>query len=151
MKTSVNTKTIGEAKISYRRTGMPYAKIMSSYDIGKFLRTIWDQDLIEYSESFCLICLSRANEIVSYSFVSHGGTSATIVDPKMIMKLGLDNNASSLILAHNHPSGNLRPSRQDLDLTTRIKQLGLLMEMPVLDHIILTADSYYSFADEGTL
>lgn len=152
MKTSSQLQifnTIGEAKVSYRTTGQPYAKVSGSIDAHGFLCTIWDQDTIEYTESFCVLSMNRANKITAYRFISTGGTSSVIVDPKTVFQVGLLTNASALILAHNHPSGNLKPSGADLNLTKKIVSAGQFLDLPVLDHLIVTKDGYYSLADEG--
>ncbi|MBD3627607.1 JAB domain-containing protein [Cyclobacterium sp.] len=143
--------TIGEAKVSYRTTGQPYAKVSSSIDVNGFLYTIWDHDTIEYTESFCVLSINRANKIIAYRFVSTGGTAAVIVDPKTIFQFGLLTNANALILAHNHPSGNLKPSHADLKITKKLVSGGQFIDMPILDHLIITKEGYYSLADEGQI
>lgn len=102
-------------------------------------------------EEFWVMCLTRAQNVVDISRVGEGGLSSTIADPKKVFRLALENNAASIIVAHNHPSGNLQPSAEDNKLTARLRQNGTLMECPLLDHIIVTDAGYYSYADEGTL
>lgn len=102
-------------------------------------------------EEFWLIFLKRNNEVIHKKQISKGGVSGTVVDPKIIFKQALDVLASSIILVHNHPSGNLKPSQQDLRLTKKLKEAGVLLEIPILDHLIFTNESYYSFADESML
>ena len=97
-----------------------------------------------------IVLLNRANKVLGISEVSTGGFSGTVADPKVIFSIALKACASSIIL-HNHPSGNLKPSQADLNLTKKIKNGGELLDIAVLDHIILTADSYFSFADEGLI
>lgn len=143
--------TIGEAKVSYRSTGVPYAQVSSSADAYQFLKTIWDEDTIEYTESFCVLALNRANKIVAYRFIATGGTSAVIVDVKTIFQMALLTNASALIVSHNHPSGQLKPSGSDLSITKKLKSAGTFLDLPILDHVIVTKDGYCSFADEGYL
>lgn len=143
--------SIGELKISYKTTLAPHGKINSSMDVYQFLRQVWDQDLMEYQEQFCLITLSRSNYISGFQFISTGGTAATVVDAKMIFQTALLNNATSIIVAHNHPSGSLQPSEPDKKITQRLTQIGRLLEVPVLDHMIITKDSYMSFADQGIM
>lgn len=142
---------IGEIKVTYKTIARPMGKITSSLSVYEFLRSIWDYDLMEYQEQFCLVCLSRSNYILGFEFLSTGGTSGTVVDPKMIFQAALLCNASSILLAHNHPSGALRPSEQDERLTERLKRIGRDLDIPVVDHIIMTKDSYMSFADQGIL
>lgn len=143
--------TIGEAKISYKTSGIPYAKIHSSQEVVTFLRKVWDEDTLEYTESFLVICLNRSNHIVAYKWIGHGGTAGVTVDVKNVMQFALLSHSSSIVLAHNHPSGNTRPSSQDLKITQTIKSAGQILDIPVIDHLILTKDSYTSFADDGLL
>ncbi|MCX6274261.1 MAG: DNA repair protein RadC [Bacteroidetes bacterium] len=102
-------------------------------------------------EEFWILFLNRANHIIGKNQVSSGGMTGTVVDPKMIFKAALDAKAVSIILCHNHPSGNVRPSQQDIDLTKKIFAAGKLLEISVLDHVIVAQGSYYSFADEGMM
>ncbi|MCW3071308.1 MAG: repair protein [Bacteroidetes bacterium] len=89
--------------------------------------------------------------MLGFSKISQGGLSGTVVDAKVVFQVALKANASSILLAHNHPSGNLKPSEADLMITKNIREAGKLMEIPLVDHIILTDEGYYSFADEGSL
>ncbi|QMW03774.1 RadC family protein [Spirosoma foliorum] len=102
-------------------------------------------------EEFWILLMNRANEILRPVQISTGGVSGTVADPKLIFKQAIEHLASSMILFHNHPSGNLLPSQADKDLTKKLKDAGRLLDIPVLDHLIFTDKSYYSFADEGTL
>ena len=102
-------------------------------------------------EEFWVLCLSRANHVIAKHQMSKGGLSSTVVDPKIIFEKALSEQASALILAHNHPSGNLKASEADKRLTAKIKKGGELLDIQLLDHIILAGDSYLSFADEGLL
>ena len=95
--------------------------------------------------------LNRANRVIGISDISTGGVSGTVADPKVIFGIALKANASSIILAHNYPSGNLNPSQPDVSLTNRLKQAGKILQLSVLDHLIITRDGYYSFADEGLM
>jgi DNA repair protein RadC len=94
---------------------------------------------------------NRANKVLGIFELSTGGVSGTVADPKLIFAAALKVAASGLILSHNHPSGNLQPSQADIDLTRKIKEAGKLLEIQLLDHIILTTEGYYSFADEGLI
>jgi DNA repair protein RadC len=123
-------------------------RITSSHDIYTFMKPVF-LDLPH--EEFWVIMLNRSNSVIKKEFVSRGGVSGTVVDPKIVYKAALDNLASSIILCHNHPSGNLRPSEADTKLTKKLKEAGTLLEIPVLDHLIITDAGYYSFADEGML
>lgn len=103
------------------------------------------------TEEFWIIVLSRANRVISLEQISSGGTTATVVEPKVVMKRALDHLASGIILVHNHPSGNLNPSTQDDTLTHKLVEAGKLLEINVMDHLIVTSDSYYSYSDQGRL
>ncbi len=128
--------------------GIKNPKINSSQDVYE----VFKSDLLDQPhEEFWLLLLKRNNEIIRKVQISKGGVSGTVVDPKIIFKYALDQLASSIILIHNHPSGNKKPSHADLILTKKLKQAGELLEIPILDHIIFCNDSYFSFADESVL
>jgi len=123
-------------------------KIANSQDAFEIFRSVMgDQPY----ESFWIILLNRANKVMRKCSISEGGVSGTVVDPKKIFKIALDQHASSIILGHNHPSGNIQPSEADQSITRKIRDAGLLLDVAVLDHLIIGDDLYYSFADEGTL
>ena len=123
-------------------------KINSSQNVYDVMKPdLLDQKL----EQFWLLLLNRANYIVQKIQISIGGISGTVADPKVIFKCALDNHASSIILVHNHPSGNIKPSETDIKLTTKLKGAGKLLEMPVLDHLIFTDQGFFSFADQNYL
>ncbi|MBX7205457.1 MAG: DNA repair protein RadC [Bacteroidia bacterium] len=102
-------------------------------------------------EEFWILLLNRANKVIHKFRVSEGGVAGTVADPKIIFKTALDHLASGVILCHNHPSGNNKPSQSDIDLTKKMKEAGKLLEIAVLDHIIIAENNYYSFADEGIM
>ena len=102
-------------------------------------------------EEFWIILLNKANQIIRQSSISEGGISGTVVDPKKIFKIALDYRASSIIMGHNHPSGEIKPSEADDRITKKIREAGLLLDIAVLDHLILGEDQFYSYADAGTL
>lgn len=102
-------------------------------------------------EEFWMLLLNRANKVLGREQISIGGTGSTIVDAKIVFRKAIEGQASSLILCHNHPSGNLHPSQMDLTLTKRLKKAGELIEIPIIDHLIISDGGYYSFADEGAL
>ncbi|MEI6899744.1 MAG: DNA repair protein RadC [Bacteroidota bacterium] len=123
-------------------------KIVSSADAFRILYSaIGDKPY----EEFWIILLNKANRVIRKCSISEGGISGTVVDPKKVFKIALDNHASSIILGHNHPSGNLQPSEADHKITRKLKEAGIMLEVAVLDHLIIGDDRYYSFADEGTL
>jgi DNA repair protein RadC len=123
-------------------------KITSSKDVFDILKPI----LIDLPfEEFWLLILNRANLVIKKEMISRGGVSGTVVDTKLIFKAAIENYASSIIICHNHPSGNLKPSEADIRITKNIKEAGKLMEIPLLDHLIITENGFYSFADEGLM
>ncbi len=123
-------------------------KITCSNDIYQLMKP----DLMDLpKEEFWVILLNRANRLIKKEQISSGGVSGTVADPKIIFKAALDQYASSIILVHNHPSGNLKPSQADIKLTNKMKEAGNLLEIPVLDHVIFSDQNYLSFADEGIL
>ncbi len=123
-------------------------QIKSSSDIYELMHPL----LADLShEEFWVVFLNRNNKVVSSQKISQGGLSGTVVDTRLIMKMALEQLASSIILAHNHPSGNTNPSNQDKQVTQKLKEAGKIMDIPVLDHLIITEHSYYSFADEGEM
>jgi DNA repair protein RadC len=102
-------------------------------------------------EEFWVMVLNRANRMVRKKRVSEGGVSGTVADPKIIFKLAVDELASGIIVVHNHPSGNLKPSESDINLTKKLKEAGKVLEIALLDHLIIAHDRYFSFADEGLI
>lgn len=143
---------LAEIQVSYKTKVRPSErrKITRSSDAEAVLREIWSPG-IELKEEFYILLLNRANAVLGWYKVSEGGVAGTVVDPKLIFSVALKGLACGLILAHNHPSGNLRPSDQDISLTRRLKQAGEILEIPVMDHLILSAEGCYSFADEGVM
>jgi DNA repair protein RadC len=102
-------------------------------------------------EEFWILFLNRSNAVIEHFNMSKGGTSGTVIDVRIILKRGIELLASSIVLGHNHPSGNAKPSQADKDITTKIKEAGKLVEITIVDHIIVCEHSYYSFADDGLL
>ena len=143
---------VTEISVSYhnRVKSSERFKISRSSDAYELLLTNWD-DTIELYESFKIIMLNKANKVLGISNISNGGVSGTVVDPKRVFQTALKANACGLILCHNHPSGTTTPSEADIKITHKIKQAGIFLEISVLDHLIVTPESFYSFADEGTL
>lgn len=126
-------------------------KISSSKDIYDVLRQIWDENKIEMVEEFKVIFLNRGNRVTGVYEASSGGITGTVADPRLILAAAIKSLAVSIILSHNHPSGNLKPSRADEELTLKIKEAAKYHDIRVIDHIIITSERYYSFADEGLL
>lgn len=122
--------------------------IRNSQEIALYLK----QNLKDYNyEVFAVIFLNRANKIKHFEIISKGGITGTVADPRLILKRAIQEEATSIILSHNHPSGNLKPSQADEDITNKIKQAASYLDIKVLDHIIVSEDGYYSFADEGMI
>ncbi|MCF8230090.1 MAG: JAB domain-containing protein [Bacteroidales bacterium] len=143
---------LAEIKIRYinRTPQSKRLKITCSEDAEKLFRGVWSGSM-DHVEEFMLLCLNRANMVLGWSLIGRGGISGCVADPKIIFQTALKANASSIICGHNHPSGNLKPSESDIRLTRKLKDAGKLMDMDVLDHLILSGENYYSFADEGKL
>jgi DNA repair protein RadC len=146
------TSNLSEIEIYYRNKvrSSDMEKVCGSKDVYDVLQRIWSPR-IDHVEEFMVLCLNRANKVLGWAKVSQGGLSGTVADPKIIYQIALKSNACSIILAHNHPSGNVQPSEADIQLTRKLKDAGLLLDLPVLDHLIVTSEGYYSFADEGLL
>jgi DNA repair protein RadC len=125
--------------------------IKNSKDIETALRPVFNQFTLNYQEEFILLCLNRANKILAFFRVSKGGLTGTVADPRVILTAALNCGATNLVLSHNHPSGNNKPSKADEELTQKIKQAAALLDINVLDHLIITDENYFSFADEGII
>jgi DNA repair protein RadC len=138
--------------VNYKNPTLPANrfKISNSRDCA-FIFRIMMQEEIEYRENFYCLFLNRNNKVLGYSHISAGGVAGTVVDTKMIFQIALASHASSVVLAHNHPSGNLTPSEADIRLTRQLVSAGKLLDIPVIDHVILTVDAFFSFADEGMI
>lgn len=143
---------IAEVEVTYKTKvkNTDRLQIKNSSDTYTVLKDVWSNK-IEFVEEFVLLLLNRANKVLGWVKISQGGVSGTLVDPKVIFSIALQCNASGLILSHNHSSGNLQPSQADINLTRQIKEGGKLLEINVIDHIIITSESYFSFADEGLM
>lgn len=138
--------------IKYKRNAKMLSKqIKSSVDAAEVLRSMYDADTLEYCESAIVIYLSQSNTTIGWQKVSQGGITGTVMDPRIILGTALKIGAVAMIISHNHPSGNLKPSRADDELTAKIVQACRFFDMRLADHIIITTDSYYSYADDGNL
>ena len=122
--------------------------IKQSSDVAAYLQA---QIGYKQKEVFVVVYLNRANKIIQYEIISEGGMTGTVADPRIILKKALDHRAVSIILCHNHPSGNLFPSKADEQLTAKIKVAASYLDIQVMDHIIVSEEGYYSFADEGLM
>jgi len=126
-------------------------QVKCSLDIYQIVMSEIYGDDIEYVETFYVIMLNRSSEILGYKQVSKGGSSGTVVDAKVVFAPALKCHASSILLVHNHPSSSLYPSQPDKNLTKKLVDAGKLLDVLVLDHLIVTMEGYYSFADEGLI
>ena len=153
-------KGIGEAKA---------ISIIAALELGRRRKEIVSAELVQIStsidvyeiiasqfkdlnhEEFWILLMNRANRVTSKHLISKGGQAGTIADPKIIFNIALENHAASIILAHNHPSGNLKPSHADIELTKKLRTAGQFLDLPVLDHLIIADQGFLSFADEGIL
>jgi DNA repair protein RadC len=144
--------TIANLELRAKKTPTNFekTKIISSNDAFKVISQFYFDD-IDIFESFFILCLNRNNQTIAYAKISQGGVSGTVVDIKLIAKYAIDCLASGVILAHNHPSGNLKPSPEDIKITERAREALKILDIQVLDHVILTSDGYYSFGDEGII
>ncbi|MDP1801859.1 MAG: JAB domain-containing protein [Bacteroidota bacterium] len=141
-----------EIKIEYRRQlNKVMTKINSSKESEKVLRSIYPEGEIDLQEQFIILYLNRQNKVLGYYRHSKGGITGTIVDIRLIMAVAVKSACTAIIISHNHPSGNTKPSNEDLNITKKITEAARLFEINVLDHLIMTSETYYSFADEGQL
>lgn len=140
-----------EITLKLKRGETLNVKIKNSSDIAEVFKQIWDKDSMEIYESVICIFLNRANNTIGWFKVSQGGLNGTVVDNRLILSTGLKSLASSMIIAHNHPSGNANPSDADIKITQKLKQAGEIVEIKLLDHVIMTTDSHYSMADNGMI
>jgi DNA repair protein RadC len=150
---TIDLSIVSEVTLVYRNHVKPAdrPKITSAMDVHALFRDTWDHSF-EHCESFRLMLLNRANKVLGITTISTGGITGTVTDIRMIMQYALKANATSIIVCHNHPSGNQQPSENDKTITNKLKEAGKLLDIPLLDHLILTPDNiYFSFADEGLL
>ena len=160
VKELMKIKGIGEAKaiaivaameLGRRRQALASREksiVTSSSDVATYLQTLLKD---HRREVFAVLFLNRANKINHFEIISEGGMTGTVADPRIILKKALEEDAVSIILCHNHPSGSLKPSKADEELTFKIKEAAKYFDIKVLDHLIVSDDGYYSFADEGIL
>jgi DNA repair protein RadC len=132
------------------QTNLPKEKITSSKTASNFIRQFYRDD-IGIFESFFILLLNKQNQTIGYAKISQGGVSGTVVDIKILAKYAMDSLASNVILAHNHPSGTLEASHADKTITAKITEALNLFDVKVLDHIIITEDSYYSMSNNHQL
>ena len=148
-----NLFEVNEVKLTYRtkQKASERPKVFSSNSVYKVLLNCFDSDTIEYRESFKVLLLNRQNKVLGVMNISEGGIDGTTVDIRLILQAALLSNSSNIVISHNHPSGNPNPSKDDDYITMRVQRACDAMSIKLFDHIILSADSYFSYADEGRL
>jgi len=139
---------IDQIHLKREKSDFPKAKITNSKSAASYARQFYGDDITMY-ESFFIILLNRANITTGFVKISQGGVCSTVVDPLIVAKYAIQTLSKSIILVHNHPGGNLKPSEQDKNITTKIKKGLILFDCSVMDHIILTNDDFFSFNDRG--
>lgn len=145
-------RIVSEVQLKYKPQPLTESLRTSSEIHQLLINRVFDDETIGYKESFKILLLNNANKLIGYTTISEGGLTSTVVDVRIVMQTALVSNATSIVLAHNHPSGTVRPSGQDDAITKKIRLACELMDIRLLDHIIVTPfDSYYSYCDEGRL
>lgn len=142
---------VGEVKLSYKPKNISKYKVTCSEDAYKYLLSTYKKGNICYKEYFKVLFLNQANQVLGYTLISEGGLTETTADVRLIFQAALLINSVAIILAHNHPSGNLKPSPGDIRLTKQVREASNFMRIKILDHIIISDTGYYSFTDEGML
>ena len=151
-RTSVSRVVVRELEIQYERPSFDaMSKIAESKDCERLFRSVFNPNTLDLKESFWVALLNRANKVLGVSLVGVGSVSGCTVNLIEIFQLAITTNACGVVLCHNHPSGNVKPSQADLALTRKIKEGCKLFEIVMLDHIILTREAYFSFVDEGVM
>lgn len=140
---------VGEIKIDYQLRTNPSININSSEAAYQQMKALFTR--IDYKEEFYILMMNRANHVLGWSKISEGGSAGTVVDMKIIFQHALLAHASSIIVAHNHPSGNQKPSEADIQITRKMKEAGKVLDIQVLDHLIITRFGYHSLADSGEM
>lgn len=142
---------ISEIRVSYSNNKKDRLKITNSKQSYDILKACWSKSTIELQEEFKVLLLNRSNQVLGIYPLSKGGTSCTTVDAKLVFSVALKCNASSIIISHNHPSGNLNPSEADKVITKKLKKAGQYLDIVLLDHLIITKDDFFSFNDNGLM
>lgn len=145
------TMDVAEIKVSYSTNQSQGLVLNSSKSTYSLILSKWDKDIIEFQEESKVILVNRANNLLGVFPLSKGGMTGTVVDIRIILSVALKCHASGIFLVHNHPSGNLKPSEADRQITRKLKEACTLLDISLIDHLIITKSGYYSFADEGQL
>jgi len=142
-----------EVKVTYRSKikASQRPQLSTSKEVYELLMKVYDPDTIELKESFYVLLLNASNKLLGVHCLAIGGVTGVIADVKLILQVAILTNATGIIICHNHPSGNTESSVQDRKLTTTVKQACDIMNIRLLDHLIVTPESYYSFTDEGLI
>lgn len=140
-----------EITLKYKTGNYKKTKISTSLDAFQVLLELYDDDTVDYKETAYALFLNKANNTIGWMKISEGGTSSTIIDQKIIFATALKCNASSIILSHNHPSGQLLASEEDRKMTERMVSIGIILGIEVIDHVIVCRSGYYSMSDEGEM
>lgn len=143
--------TVTEIELVYKTKVKPAARpcVRNAEDMYKIFAAFWDANLIDLQEQFCVMFLNASFRVLGIQKVSSGGMTGTVADPRLILAAALKTGAVNIAICHNHPSSNLKPSRQDEMLTDKIKQTAAILEINLIEHIIISSSGYYSFADKG--
>ncbi len=141
--------TIDRIKVKFEKTTSNFGKMTQSMDTYNVLKQIYDKDTVEYLETVYALFLDSKNKVIGFSMISSGGMNQCLIDPRIVFSQALLSGAIGVIISHNHPSGSLEPSAPDKSITKKLIECGKILEIRLLDHIIYTTESYYSFADEG--
>lgn len=143
---------VKELEVKYHRPPIgTMVRVTCSRDSEQLFRGVFNQDQLDLREEFWIALLNRANFVLGVSRIGIGSISACSVSIQMIFQLALNSNSSGILLCHNHPSGQLKPSQADISLTNKIKEGSKILDLSLLDHLIITSESYYSLCDEGVL
>lgn len=142
---------VAELKVSYEPTTRTNVRIKNVDDAFKVFSEMWDKELFHIQEQFCALFINRANEVIGFRTISTGSLDATTIDIKLVLTLALQCRAVGVLIAHNHPSGNAKPSASDNNVTYKLKEACQAVDLTLLDHLILTSDGYYSYADKTKL
>lgn len=146
----MNFYQVAEIELVYKRgcKASERPQINKAEQAYRLLLDQWDENKLEFVEQAKMLLLNKANRVLGITNLSTGGIAGTIVDPKLVFVTALKANASAIILAHNHPSGNLNPSSQDQRMTRQMMEAGRLLDIQVIEHLIITDEGFYSFAEE---
>ncbi|WP_139423394.1 JAB domain-containing protein [Chryseobacterium mulctrae] len=142
---------VSEIQVSYKPNKIVISKIATSFDAVQIIRKFWNEETIEMQEEVKVILLNNSNCVLGIYNLSKGGITSSLVDIRLVLSVALKCLAQGIILVHNHPSGNLKPSSADLDIVKKLKESCKIMDINLFDSIIITKESYMSFADDGLI